>query len=94
MPAILCYVLRSLQTPGLMYGLGHPLHLLQFPPSKISFKNLVKTRIVAHWEDQLKDEATKLPSLQYFMARRWSLTQPHNIWLAAATILARMASGR
>ena len=87
----------------LMYGLGHPLHLLQFPPSKISFKNLVKTRIVAHWEDQLKDEATKLPSLQYFMASRCSLTQPHNIWLAAAsnsfeirkaTVLARMASGR
>ena len=87
----------------LLYGLDHPLQLLNYPPSKTSFKLLVKLRITTHWEDVLKNEASNLPSLHYFMADRCSLSQPHNIWLAAAsnsfesrkaTILARMTSGR
>ena len=87
----------------LLYELDHPLYLLNSPPTKGSFKKLVKLQITTHWEDKFKDEATRLPSLHYFVASRGSLSNPHNVWAAAsvnsfecwkATILARMASGR
>ena len=87
----------------LLYELSHPLMLLENPPKKETFKNLVKKRIVKYWEEILTMEAQQLPSLCFFNPRVHSLTRPHPIWLAAgssgygvnkATILARMISGR
>ena len=87
----------------LLYKLPHPLTLLDNPPSKESFKKTVKQQITQHWEDLLRDEATKLPSLHYFLAEQSSLRCSHNLWVCAAgsgfecrkaTILARMVSGR
>ena len=94
---------QQIRSLCLLYELEHPLYLLESPPTKISFKKLVKQQITKHWEDHFKDEATRLSSLQYFVASRCSLSNPHIIWTAAsdnsfecrkATILARMASGR
>ena len=86
-----------------LYGLPHPLQLLDSPLKKELFKRLVKKSIVRYWEDLLAAEAQQLPSLCYFNPRVHSLTHPHPLWLAAgsspyrvnkATILARMISGR
>ena len=86
-----------------LYGLPHPLQLLENPPKKELFKRLVKKSIVRYWQDLLAAEAQQLPSLSYFNPRVHSLTHPHPLWLAAgsssykvnkATILARMISGR
>ena len=87
----------------ILYELDHPLQMLASPPTKLSFKSLLKQKITAHWEHKLKDEASRLPSLHYFLASRCSLTYPHSIWRAAshssfenrkASLLARMMSGR
>ena len=88
----------------ILYSLDHPLLLLDSPPTKLSFKFLIKQKIIAHWEDKLKDEASRLPSLHYFLASRCTLSYPHSIWRAAShhssfenrksSILARMMSGR
>ena len=87
----------------LMYGLHHPLQLLDHPPSKAAFKVLVKKRVAQYWEDLLRDEAAGLPSLHYFVASCGSLTSPHPIWTSSGSnsfenrksqVLARMVSGR
>ena len=86
-----------------MYGLDHPLHLLEQPPSKAAFKTLVKKRVTEYWEGLLREEAANLPSLQYFVAQCGSLTSPHPIWTSSGSnsfecrkseILAKMVSGR
>ena len=87
----------------LMYGLPHPLQLLDNPPEKDPFKRLVKKTIVKYWHDILTREAQQLHSLCHFNPLVHSLTHPHPLWMAAgsgpykvnkATILARMISGR
>ena len=87
----------------LQYQLQHPLLLLDDPPSKPTFKRLVKAKVVKYWEDFLRDKASRLPSLHYFIATSCSLKSPHPIWITAAsnsfechksTILAKMMSGR
>ena len=87
----------------LLYGLSHPLQLLDSPPTKAIFKRLVKERITSHWEILLKDEAAQLSSLDYFAHWNSSLSTPSLIWSTATTssfecrkasILARMVSGR
>jgi hypothetical protein len=87
----------------LLYGLDHPLHMLDFPPSKSSFKRQAKEQITTYWENLLKDEAAHLPSLHYFVLTNCSLSAPHLIWTTAtsssfecrkASVLAKMMSGR
>ena len=87
----------------LLYGLQHPLWMLDSPPPKARFKIEVKEKITVYWENVLREEAANLPSLQYFMAENASLSTQHLIWSTAtrsshetrkATILSRMASGR
>ena len=87
----------------LQYGLNHPLQLLASPPSKSSFKTLVKERVTSYWERLLQDEAADLSSLSYFALRNHSLNTPSLIWSTAtsssfecrkASIMARMVSGR
>ena len=67
----------------LMYHLPHPLHLLQCPPEKHSFKRLVKSRVLDHWESKLRGEAELLPSLNFFHPQFMSLSSPHKIWTIA-----------
>ena len=87
----------------LKYSLPHPLHLLDNPPRKCSFKALVKRNVRIFWETILTDEATELRSLKYFHPSQFTLTQPSLVWLtsrgnsfecAKSTIIAKMISGR
>ena len=85
------------------YSLPPPLALLRCPPSKASFKSMVKSGVINFWETKLRAEAKPLPSLQYFKPDYMSLVKPHQIWTSCgsnpfevnkAVIQARMLSGR
>ena len=87
----------------MLYGLPHPIHLLQDPISKESFKKLVKSKIVDHWEQKLRLEAAPLTSLSYFKPQFLSLCKPHPLLLSAgpnpyevakAIVQCKMLSGR
>ena len=67
----------------MQYQLPHPLLLLNDPPDKASFKKLLKSKILDHWEKRLRLEATLLPSLIYFDPRYMSLSVPHRVWTTA-----------
>ena len=69
----------------LQYHLPHPLELLQSPPHKESFKKLVKSRVLDHWEKKLRSESALLPSLVYFHPEFLSLTTPHKLWSTASS---------
>ena len=87
----------------LLYGLPHPLQLLENPPTRLKLKSMVKTRITSYWQGVLAEEAFQKHSLRYFNPTTYDLTRPHPLWAAAgssayevnkATVLARMLSGR
>ena len=87
----------------LQYRLPHPLELLQSPPSKDQYKNMVKKRIISYWEIKLREDAASLESLVYFHPQYMSLTCPHPVWTTAgsnpyqvvmSTIQASMMTGR
>ena len=87
----------------LQYALPSPLSLLDSPPTKYTYKTLVKRHVVSYWEDLLQQEASQLPSLEYFHPQVMSLSSPHPLWTTAgsnpfeiskAVIQARMLSGR
>ena len=94
---------QQIRSLCLMYGLDHPLKLLDHPPTKPHFKAVVKRKVTEYWECLLQDEAARLPSLQYFAASCASLTSPHPIWTSSGSnsfesrkseTLAKMVSGR
>ena len=87
----------------LQYILPHPLQLLNSPPPKETFKNLIKKHVINYWEQVLRLEASVLDSLVFFKPIFMSLTTPHPLWstagsspakVAMATIQAQMISGR
>ena len=67
----------------LQYSLPHPLLLLESPPFKMTFKNLVKAKVIDYWESKLRMEASFLPSLQYFNPEYMSLKTPHRLLSSA-----------
>ena len=69
----------------LMYGLPHPISVLENPPSKETFKKLCKAKIVSYWESKLRGESSLLPSLEYFHPQFMNLTKPHPIWVTAGS---------
>ena len=87
----------------LKYSLDHPHHLLTHPQSKMVFKRKIKRAVVTYWEDLLRQEASALDSLHYFLPLNCNLQQPHPIWTTAGSssfevhksiVLAKMVSGR
>ena len=64
----------------ILYQLPHPVSFLQEPPKPETFKRLVKSRIVDHWEVQLRAKAASLTSAPYFKPSFMSLCKPHPIW--------------
>ena len=87
----------------LLYGLPSPISMLQSPPSKTQFKNIIRSKITDYWEVKLRSEASALLSLRYFNPNYMSLNRPHPLWLTCtsnpyeihkAVIQARMLSGR
>ena len=87
----------------LTYSLPHPITFLDNPPSKETYKRLVKAAVVDNWEKKLRGQAELLSSLKYFQPGFMSLSSPHPIYstcgnspyqVARATIQARYLSGR
>ena len=87
----------------LLYGLPHPLQLLNTKNSKHQLKDMIKKKIVDYWEQKLRNEAKALASLQYFHPEYMSLSKPHPLWLTSgsssyqvsmSTVQAPMLSGR
>ena len=68
---------------SLLYQLPHPLIILDNPPTKETYKKLVKSHIFDFWENKLRGEASMLPSLDYCKANFMSLLKPHPIWTTA-----------
>ena len=87
----------------LQYALPHPATLLSSPPSKESFRNLVKKKVTSYWEVKLRAEAAPMTSLEFFNPMFMSLSSPHPLWTSAgsspskvvmATVQAKLLSGR
>ena len=87
----------------ILYNLPHPLQTLNNPPPKETGKSLIKSRIISHWETNLRDSAKNLSSLSYFHPEFMSLLQPHPLYstcgdnsfeVSKALVQARMLSGR
>ena len=86
-----------------MYGLPHPLILLDSPVSKEEAKKLCKTKILEYWQTSLRKSSAPLTSLKYFKPEFLSLKKTHPIWttcgnnsyeVSKAIIQARLLSGR
>ena len=95
----------ELQRISLKYLLPHPITFLNNPPSKFTFKNLVKSSVIDFWEHKLRGEAMFLrdKSLRYFMPEFMSLSSTHPIFstcgsspyeVSKAVFQARALSGR
>ena len=86
-----------------LYGLPHPLSILQNPPVRAVFKRLVKEKVRAYWESFLSSEIAELKSAIYFQPSQYSLVHPCFSWqvvvgnnyeCAKALVVAKMISGR
>ena len=85
------------------YSLPSPKEILDSQQSRSSFKSLIESKVHDFWEQKLREDASRLPSLKYFKPEYYSLAQPHPIWRFAgnnpyevekATVQARFQSGR
>ena len=77
------------------YSLPDPLHILENPPKKESFKRQVRQHVLDWWNTKFRAVVAKLPSLQLFRAdlpalqlfraNFMSLSKPHPIWSSAGS---------
>ena len=67
----------------LQYSLPHPLLLLDNPLPKNRFRKLVKAKVTDFWVRKLRNEASLLPSLNYFNPEFMSLLSPHMLLISA-----------
>ena len=86
-----------------LYGLPHPLTLLDNPVPKIQSKKLFKSKVLDYWQTHLRISSSGLDSLLYFKPEYMSLNEAHPIWSTCgnnsyevnkAIIQARFLSGR
>ena len=66
------------------YCLPSAFSLLHETPRKGEFKSLVKRRVLAYWESELKREARKKSTLSMININMCSLRSPHPIWQLGA----------
>ena len=84
------------------YNLPHPMKLLQEPPTKGVFKNIIKNNVTDFWQESLRNHSASLKSLKFFKPNFMSLRKPHPMWQMALTsyqvnkciTVSRMLSGR
>ena len=62
------------------YGLQSPLSLLLNPPTKHTFKSMVKSKITFFWNNKYEAEAQTRTSLEFFKPKFMSLLKPHPLW--------------
>ena len=86
-----------------LYNLPSPLQLLSNPLSKAAFKSQVTLKVIDHWQDILRKEASPKTSLLFFNPSYMSLSTPHLLWTTCssnpfetnkATVQASLLSGR
>jgi hypothetical protein len=76
-----------------MYQLPTPLELASIPPSKQKWKLTVKEAIKAYWNKTLKEEASKMKSLQHLNLDMCSMGFSHPVWVCGSDPMqATMAS--
>ncbi|CAC5359503.1 unnamed protein product [Mytilus coruscus] len=68
-----------------MYDLPSCYDLLQNPPGKSTWKNLVKSTVNSFWEQKLKLEAKTKSSLKFIDIDRLSIGKTHLIWSSAGS---------
>ena len=97
-------ILKTVREIFSKYELPDPLTILTTSPStKLSYKKLVRSRVMNYWETKLRQDAAPLLSLEFFQPQFYSLSRPHPIWSSAgsnpyevekACCQAKMLSGR
>ena len=65
------------------YDLPSCYDLLQNPPGKLTWKELVKRTVNSYWDNKLKLEAASKSSLKYVNIDRLSIGKTHLIWSSA-----------
>ena len=78
----------------LQYSLPHPLLLLDNPLPKNRFRKLVKAKVTDFWVKKLRNEASLLPSLNYFNPEFMSLLSPHMLLISAGNKTYEVAKAR
>ncbi|VDI37216.1 Hypothetical predicted protein [Mytilus galloprovincialis] len=68
-----------------MYDLPSYYDLLQNPPGKPTWENLVKSTVNSYWEQKLKLEAKTKSSLKFIDIDRLSIGKTHLIWNSAGS---------
>ena len=97
--------LLEIQKISLKYLLPHPITFLDNPPTRDTFKRLVKSAVMDYWQKKLRGEASFLreKSLKYFDPKFMSLSTTHPLFTTCgsspyetkkAVIQARYLSGR
>jgi hypothetical protein len=95
----------EIQKISLKYLLPHPITFLNNPPTKQSFKRLVKSAVLDFWEKKFRSQALllKAGSLKYFDPNFMSLSRTHPLFttcgsspyeVSKAVTQARWLSGR
>ena len=65
-----------------MYGLPHPLTLLEKPLSKSSSKSMNKMKVLDYWQSKLRLSSSSLDSLKYFKPEFYTLSKTNPLWPA------------
>ena len=87
-----------------LYSLPDPIVILNDPPSKFSWKKIIKNQVSSHWHQRYCDEVSHRSSLCFLRPAFLPLNgKPHPLWsscqssptaVRAATIQARILTGR
>ena len=77
----------------LLYGLPHPLQLLNTKNSKHQLKDMIQKKIIDHKEQKLRYEAKALTYLLYFNPQYMSLSKPHPLWLTSGSSSYQVSMG-
>ncbi|CAG2246109.1 unnamed protein product [Mytilus edulis] len=65
------------------YNLPSSSVLLQEPPGKFSWKNLVSKAVKTYWTNKIHSEAREKSSLQYINFEQLTFDNPHLVWKSA-----------
>ena len=74
-----CLGAATISSSGFRYGLPHPLNLLEDPPPREKWKNLVKLKFTEYWQNIFTQEALSRPFLCYFSPQMHFLRKPSTI---------------
>ncbi|CAG2203788.1 unnamed protein product [Mytilus edulis] len=67
------------------YGLPSPHDLINVPPGKIEWKNIVRKSISSYWIDLLKSDVKSKSSLKFLNVNNITQGKTHNVWDSCGT---------